>query len=250
MIRKLIAVNQKACDWLELYLPQARTAIIGDTYERVVAKYMNSRPGQVVVDVGAGKSSPFAKYKNPALQTKIVGVDISDEELKYNVDVDETCVANIMLDLPFETEGIDLIISRAVLEHLENVESFIANSRRVLTVGGYFIHLFPSKFAPFALINQFLPNFVAKKVLYFISSEARGVQGFPAFYDRTYYSGISRLLKQYNFKVIGVHLGYYQSPYFNFFVPLFLASAIYEMLIRELGAKDLAPYVLIVARKE
>lgn len=250
MIREIMAANRKLCDKIEPHLPQVSLdANISDTYVRSIVKYMNSSPGQVIVDVGAGKSSPYVKYRNPELKTKIIGVDISEEELKDNLDVDEKRVANIMVDLPFEPDEVDLLLSSSVLEHLVNVESFIARSRRVLKPGGYFIHMFPSKFAPFALMNQALPNSVARKVLYFAIPDSRGKLGFPAFYDRTYYSGISRLLKQHNFEVVSVQLGYYQSPYFKFLFPLFLVSAIYEMLIRALGAKDLAAYVLVIARK-
>jgi ubiquinone/menaquinone biosynthesis C-methylase UbiE len=250
MIREIIAANRKLCDKIEPHLPQVRLdGDLSETHVRSIVKYMNSSPGQVIVDVGAGKSSPYVKYRKPALKTKIIGVDVSEEELKDNVDVDEKRVANIMVDLPFEPEEVDLILSTSVLEHLENVESFIARSRRVLKVGGYFIHVFSSKFAPYALINQALPNSVARKVLYFAVPDSPGIRGFPAFYDRTYYSGISRLLKQHNFEVVSVQVQYYQSPYFKFFFPLFLVSAIYEMLIRALGAKDLAGYVLVIARK-
>lgn len=250
MLRSFFAVNRRACLRIEPYLPQAKTAIeLFDLYERVVAQYMNSRAGQVVVDVGGGKSCAFAKYRDPAAGAKIVAVDVSEEELKYNVDVEEKRVADIMHGLPFDRQEVDLIVSRSVLEHLENLDSFVANSRQALKTEGHFIHLFPSKFAPFALINQALSNSLSKKVLYFFFPESKGILGFPAFYDNCYYSGIRKLLERHGFEVIGAHLSYYQSPYFYFFVPLFLVSAIYEMVIRVLGVKDLAAYMLIIARK-
>ncbi|HZB81365.1 MAG TPA: hypothetical protein VE288_00775, partial [Rubrobacteraceae bacterium] len=84
---------------------------------------------------------------------------------------------------------------------------------------------------------------------YFLRPQYKGICGFPAFYDNCYYSGIRTVLEKHGFKIVGMHISYYQSPYFNFFVPLFLLSATYEMLIRALEVKDLAAYVLIIARK-
>ncbi len=50
--------------------------------------------------------------------------------------------------------------------------------------------------------------------------------------------------------MVGVHTSYYQSQYFDFFVPLYLVSALYEALIQALGVKNLCAYLLIVARKK
>ena len=78
---------------------------------------MNSRPNQIIVDVGGGKSCTFAQYRDPTQKARIIVGDVSQEELDYNIDVDEKKVANIARGLPFETEEVDLIVSRFVLEH-------------------------------------------------------------------------------------------------------------------------------------
>ena len=122
-------------------------------YETLIARYASLKAGQVVVDVGGGKSCPFAKRIDSAARARIVDVDISEEELKHNDDVDEKRIADITRGLPFEPWEADLIVSRSVLEHLKDLEAFVAGSKPALRKGGYFIHVFPCKFAPFALIN-------------------------------------------------------------------------------------------------
>jgi len=246
---RFFAINKKVCDKVAPHLPQAKSDIFG-LYERIVAQYMNSRTGQVIVDVGGGRACVFAKYRHPAAEAKIIAVDKSEEALKSNVNVDEKVVANVLEKLPFGEEEIDLLVSRAVLEHLENLNDFIDNSKELCKAGGYHIHVFPSKFSPFALINQILPHALSQKVLYSIAPQSKGTCGFPAYYDNCYYTGFTRLLKKHGFEVVEVHLSYYQSPYFAFFLPLFLVSAVYEAFIRVLGVKDLAAYVLVVARKQ
>lgn len=218
-------------------------------YESVVARLMNSKHGRVVADVGGGKSCPFVHYREPDSDAKIIAVDISDEEMRHNRDVDEMRTANIMKELPFEDCEVDMVVSRSVLEHLEDLESFVANSGRVLKSGGHFVHLFPCRFAPFALINRALPQKVSQKVLYFFMPESKGICGFPAFYDRCYPSRLERMLRRNGFEVIETRVSYYQSSYFSFFVPLYFVSAAYEFLVRGIGVRDLCAYVLIVARK-
>lgn len=241
-------MNRRASAWLELRLPQARDDIF-TIYETVVAQQMNARPGQLVVDVGGGRSCPFSKDRQPALGTRIVAVDVSEEEIRHNRDVDETRVANIMERLPFEPGEVDMIVSRSVLEHLTDLESFVANSGRALKAGGYFTHLFPSRFAPFAVINRALPAGFSKKVLYFFQPQVKGICGFPAFYDRCYDSAVRRLLDAQGFDVEDTRVSYYQSRYYNFFVPAYLLSALYELAVRAAGRRDLGAYLLVVARK-
>jgi len=213
---------------------------------------MNSRSGQVVVDVGGGRSCPFAKYRDPAAQTKIIAVDVLEEELRQNEDVDERRAANITQGLPFEADEIDLLVSRWVLEHLESTDNFFESSEVALKREGYSIHLFASRFAPFALINQALPDILVDKVNdFFLSRGSKsGRRRFPAVYDHCYYSGIEKLLENHGFEMVDVHLNYYQARYFSFFFPLFLANALYEMLILALGAKNLAAHILVIARKK
>ena len=188
VLRRFFDVNRRASAWVELRLPHARNDIF-PLFEVVVAKYMNARSDQLVADVGGGQSCPFAKDRRPELRTRIVAVDVSEEEIQHNRDVDETRVANIMERLPFEPDELDMIVSRSVLEHLTDLESFVGNSHTALKRGGYFIHLVPARYAPFAVINRALPAWFSKRVLYFFHPKVKGICGFPAFYDRCTYSG-------------------------------------------------------------
>lgn len=249
MLGRFFSINRAMCGKWKRYLPQARINIFY-LYERIIAQYMNSSCNQIILDIGGGKSCRFAKYKNPGVNTKIIAVDVSIKSLKDNHNVDEKIVADAVQGLPFKDEQVEIVVSRAVIEHLENIEYFISDSKRILKKNGYFIHLVPSKFAPFAIINQLLPGKLAMKLLYFLKPESRGIGGFPSFYRKCYYSAIKSLLKKYDFEVVQMHFSYYQSPYFDFFVPFFLLSAIYEILLLVIGAKNLCAYVLVVAKKK
>lgn len=249
VINGFLDSNRKLCDTIECRLPQAKVDM-SELYDKTVAHYMNAESGQIVVDIGGGKSCRFARYRNPDANARIIAVDICGDEMRENEDVDEKRVGDVTKTLPLERGEANLVVSCWLLEHLESLEDFVSESGRVLESGGYFIHLFPSKFAPFALINQALPRGVAKRILNFVVPESKRLSGFPAYYDNCCYSSIVPLMEKHGFEVVDARPGYHQqSTYFNFFVPVFLINALYEMAAQALGMKNLCAYILLVARK-
>jgi ubiquinone/menaquinone biosynthesis C-methylase UbiE len=247
LLRALFAVNREMCDKIEPFLPQRLDLFA--LYEANVAQWMNLRANQIVLDVGSGRECAFARHRNPAMHTTIVALDVSREQLVANRDVDGKIVANVTDGLPVQSDMVDLIASRSVLEHIEDMELFVKESSRVLRSEGYFIHEFTSKFAPFALINQMLPSRLSKKLMKFLMPEKIGICGFPAVYDRCYYSALKKLLRANQLELVNTTFSYYQSRYWNFLFPMFVLSALYETVVRRLDARNLCAYLLIVARK-
>ena len=49
--------------------------------------------------------------------------------------------------LPFDDEQFDMTFSESTVEHVENLEDFVAEAARVTKLGGVSIHYFPSKFS-------------------------------------------------------------------------------------------------------
>jgi SAM-dependent methyltransferase len=244
-----VSANKRVCKAIEPYLPQVRVDLQIE-YDETVAAYMNSlEAGAVVVDIGSGKECRFARFRRSATEIRIVGVDVSDEELAKNRDVDEKRVADVANGLPFGPGEVDLIASRSVLEHLDDTEAFIADSARVVRPGGYSIHLFASKYAPFALLNSVLPPHLSSRLLDRLHPETKGTVGFRTHYDRTYPFGVASLFRRHGFEVVASEVSYYQSGYFNFFLPLYLLSALYEVVLYAVRVENLAAKAMIVARK-
>lgn len=248
MIRKFININSKICSAIEKHLPQAKFRIFEFYIKTIGEKIELLKNNSSVLDVGAGKNCLFAKYKNKNF--KLIGIDISDDELMHNIELDEKIMADITKEIPLPTNSIDLVVSRSVLEHLSDLENFIKQTKNVLKPGGYTIHLLPSKFAIFALINQLLPAKISKAVINSFYPESLGICGFPAYYNRCYYSAIEELYKNNGFEVESIKTSYFQSQYFRFFMPFYLISALYESLVYKLNLKNLAAYLLIIARKK
>jgi ubiquinone/menaquinone biosynthesis C-methylase UbiE len=246
--KAFVALNRKASVRLQASLPQ--NFDIFSRYIEVVKDVINAKPrSAVVVDVGGGKSCPFARVLKPEGNTIIIALDISQDQLRCNNDVKSKLAADVVKSLPFGNGTIDLITSRSALEHLGDVGDFVRHSSDVLKPGGYWIHLFPSKFAPFAVINQLLPNAWSRTLVGTLHPSQKGICGFPAVYNLCYYSAMENLLRKNGFDPVDVVPSYYQSQYFSFCFPLFVASAAYELLIWLLGLRNLAAYLLVVARK-
>lgn len=248
LLRAFMAANRRLAQAIERRLPQAREDLQA-AYRRAIEERMNAHQGQLVVDVGGGRRCHFADLRDPALGTRIVAVDISAEELEHNWDVDEKRVADVQRELPFEDGEVDLIVSRSVLEHLEDVEAFVRESARVLKSGGYAIHMLPSKFSPHSIANQLLPRSLSKRAVHFFVPGSEGRLGFPAYYDRCYPAALRRLLERHGFAVEELRPDYYQSDYYDSFLPAYLLSAAYELAVRALRLENLAASLLVVARK-
>src|SRR5262249_48012361 len=153
-------------------------------------------------------------YRDPADGTRIVAVDVSEDEIRHNTDVDEARVGDIVRDLPFASGEVDMVVSRSVLEHLEDLDAFVAGAARVLRSGGHFVHLFPSRFAPFAIINRALPNWMGRRVMHLLHPRSVGINGFPAFYDRCYDSAVRSVLAARGMEIVDLKLSFYQSRYY------------------------------------
>jgi len=237
--------NRRAARAIERRLPHAKTLV--ENYELTVAQAMNAKAG-LVVDVGGGRRCVFAKHRRSA--ATIVAVDISAEELSHNEDVDGRIVADATRHLPFETNSVEIVCSRSVVEHLEEVDGFLAEAHRVLKPGGLAVTLFPSKNAPSALIKRTLPHSVGRQLLHLVKPGSTHFLGFRTYYDQCTLGAMEQALARHGFEIVETRVSYYQADYFEFLLPLYLINVAYELAARSAHRTGLAASVLIVARKK
>lgn len=143
----------------------------------------------------------------------------------------------------------DLVVSMSTLEHIRRVQPVAREIYRVLKPGGHTIHVFPSKNAPFSLLNRLLPHSVTRRLLRALIPGSEGIQGFPAYYDHCSPAEMERLLTRSGFKVLRTEWSSYQSDYYGFFIPLYLLSLVYDQIVQGLNIRRLAATVVIVAWK-
>ncbi len=105
--------------------------------------------GATVVDVGGGRRCVYHHALRPALN--LVAVDISAEELALNEHANEIVVADVSRELPLRSGSADLIVSRAVLEHVPDVAAAATNMVAALKPGGKTLHFLPCRYSLFAI---------------------------------------------------------------------------------------------------
>ncbi len=248
-IRRFITLNQRLCAKVEARLPERFTRHQYTTYKYEVARLIDARPGAMVLDLGGGKECPFLPFVERPEKCFVVSVDISAEELRGNRDVKHRVVADVSAPtLPFAPSSVDLIASRSVVEHLRDTAGFFANCRNLLRPGGCTVHTFPCRYSPFALLNRLLPDWVARRALYYFYPEWEEACGFPTHYDRCYYSAIMQIAENCGFKIVRIDMRYYQAIYYTFFFPLYLMMLTYDLTLYALDARNLACQMLLVTR--
>ncbi|MDR1916159.1 MAG: class I SAM-dependent methyltransferase [Synergistaceae bacterium] len=241
-----MALNKKVCGKISSLFPNTKFNIYSHYVDIVKSKIC---AGNVILDIGGGKKCVYATDRQTD-SYRIIGIDISDDELKLNSDVDERIVADITKSIPLDDSSIDIVTSSSVLEHLRDLESSVKEISRILRSGGIFISVLPNKFALFAIINQCLPHFLSRKILFKLHPEAKGIGGFKAYYNRCYFAALSKLLRRNGFEDVEFVFNYNQSGYFSFFVPCFLMSIVWDYFMYLLGMRNLCAYVCFAAKKQ
>jgi ubiquinone/menaquinone biosynthesis C-methylase UbiE len=248
---RFFALNRRLSLALEARLPRSFRHHLHTLYKYRVAEMLNSGPGQVVLDVGGGKDCPFLPYLDDPAAHLIVTLDCSEEQLRRN-QLDNRIVVDAALHgLPIRDRSADLVVSRSVVEHISDNNAFFENCARALRPGGTMIHAFPGRFAPFALMNQVLPNRLARRLIdYFLPEWIEdGNYGFVAFYNRCYFSAIHKLIQQNALQNPRYILTYYQSMYFISFFPLFCLMVGYDLVVWLCGIRNLASGILVMAER-
>lgn len=249
MLKRLVEWNVAAADYIENRLPDDFTRSLLHLHELTTARLMNSQDGLVVIDIGGGHMSPFAKRRERR-DTFVIGADILLEQVVDNPDSDAGMVCDVCASIPLRDRSVDLLVSRSVLEHLPDNAAFVAECHRVLKPGGRAVHVCPTRRAPFALINRIVPNAVTRNLIRIFFPQWIDDCGFPAHYDHCAYPELTRLHARNGLRIEELHLRYYQSIYFKPFLPIYLISLAYDLLLWAVNFKPLCSQILLVARRD
>lgn len=204
---------------------------------------------KAVLDVGAGKQWHFT----PSLKgrdMKLIGFDIDHAEMAENALLDQKICGDACKSLGVPDHSVDLIMGRAVIEHLHDTASFLDSANRALREDGRLIVTFASRYAPFAILNRFLPQRVSRWLLLHLVPGSSGVLGFKAFYDRASFREFKQSLLDAGFEIEEEYASYFSTSYYGFFFPLFIVGLGLDYLRHTLANPRLASYFMFIARKQ
>lgn len=207
-------------------------------------------PCQKIYDVGGGSVPCISLDQKKFLNAIVVGLDIDAHELAKAPAgcYDTTIVADIT---NFRGAGdADLVICRAVMEHVRDASAAFRSLATILREGGRLLIVVPSRNALFARVNLMLPEKLKRCILFSIfPHKGRGHDGFPAFYDRCTPRDFRRMARASGF-VVEQLVPYYYSTYFTFFVPFFILWRIWVLLFALTRREQAAEVFSLVCRKE
>ncbi len=217
-----------------------------NVYERLLDGLI--APEHTVLDVGCGRTAPvLLKYKGRV--ARLIGLDLI-EIRPETLDPAIEFVTGDAGDMG-EVAGasVDLVISRAVMEHVEDPAAVFRELRRVLKPGGAFVTLIPNLGDYVSIIGKLVPNRLHPWIVNV--TEGRAMEDtFPAYYRANSRGSIKRLCQQSGLLLERLdYLGQYPAA-FMFNPALFYVATGYEKLLQKIDLlKVLRGWLLVVVRK-
>jgi ubiquinone/menaquinone biosynthesis C-methylase UbiE len=205
------------------------------------------KPGSVVADLGGGRRFIYASHVPNAVE--IWAIDIDQHELDLNLDVEVKILGDVSKALPLENQSVDLILSRALLEHVEDNEAALIEMYRILKPGGKMLHFVPARYSTFGVAARILPFEMLKNILHSAIPGTKGVVEFPVYYNLCTSKGMTAQLIQKGFTDISVKTCYHANSYFYPVFPAYLLVIAYEFVIRILKISALSQYLIVSAQK-
>ena len=249
VIRRFIDANNRASSRTDDRLNPDHgqlELVFDDTVDRALK---DLPPGATVADLGAGRRSGFADCLPEHPTLKVVGVDISADELAQNQDVTEVRVANIVEEMPFGDGEVALVLSRCLLEHVDGVPDAVRHMSRVLAPGGSALHFVACRFSTFGTAARLLPFGFLLRLLHWVKPETKGWVEFDVFYDHCYPAAMERLFYDAGFRQVQIKVEYSSTDFFFSFFPVYFLVAIYERMVRKMDARSLATHMMVYAQR-
>ncbi len=219
------------------------------TYEWVGRALLGERGTNVVADVGGGRTWYFGDSYRQNPDFRLIGIDVDGDELALNSSLDQAVVANVSETMNVPDGSLDLILSRATVEHIPDNAAFLRNVEKALRPGGKAAFVFANKWAPPLILNRIIGNRIANILLLALVPGTKGYGGFKAYYDRCGYSEFKRTIKEAGLEIEYETCSYYCSAYFQFFFPLHFLSILFDSLRQLISIRDLSAMNLFVVRK-
>jgi len=205
------------------------------------------RPNSVILDAGCGRSFPTLK-KLAGVTKHLFGIDICKFDCSAETHLLNLINANLT-EMAFKSGTFDLVISRSVLEHIENPAKMCEEIYRVLKPGGQYIFLTPNLFDYSTICAKIIPNRFHAKIVRFM--EGRNEEDiFPTYYRLNSEKHIKQIVRKVGFRSYRLeYFGQYPS-YFLFNPLLFLTGSFYDKLICKAKIfKKLRSWILAILEK-
>lgn len=186
-------------------IPQSKYS--QDLYEEVL--FENIREGFSWLDIGCGHKvlSDWRLAQEKELVKRcdrVVGVDPDGEAIKKHKTIKEVYKSDSN-QLEFSDNTFDVVTANMVMEHLDQPLVMLKEVHRVLKPGGIFIFHTPNLRGHIAFLSNFIPSFITKKLVYFLTGR-REDDVYPTFYKANTLKQIEELAETSNFEHVKTYM--------------------------------------------
>jgi SAM-dependent methyltransferase len=213
-------------------------------YLELIRKYVST--GDRVLDAGCGHYLEFCREFSPDVQ--VIGVDL-EEKLDTHNEASPFAVRSNLESLPFPPDSFDLVISRSVVEHLENPQRVFEEFRRILKPGGKVIFSTPNKYDYISIFASLTPyrwhRSMVSRLLRVSEDDI-----FPTLYRANTLSALNRTLTGAGLKRRELEAVNHYPVYLMFSPLLFRLGVWYERLTSQPRLDFLRGTLLCVYEKE
>jgi len=175
-----------------------------------------------------------------------IGLDIDKDfnwENHYHSYLNQSCTESINIKA-------DIIISKYLLEHVDDNKETFKNVLDSLNPGGSSIHLFPLGYHPYSLITKVIGNNFQKSLIKLLRPETQEISGYPVYYDLCNSFSLERYLKTLEGVSFEVRYYYGASEYFFSFYPAYLIIELFNRVCHLLKINIFASNAVVIITKQ
>jgi ubiquinone/menaquinone biosynthesis C-methylase UbiE len=206
----------------------------------------NVRPGQRLLDAGCGRYMKFCRAFSDV--ARVVGIDLESQLDTRNRNAPFGVRGDIG-HLPFPAESFDMVISRSVVEHLEDPPRVFREFFRVLRPGGKVVVVTPNRYDYVSVVAALTPYWLHRRLVSRVF-EVPEDDVFPTLYRANTISSIRKAFRSAGFRERELDT-FNQYPAYLMFSPVvFRLGVLYERLTLLKPLRSLRSSILGVFEKQ
>jgi ubiquinone/menaquinone biosynthesis C-methylase UbiE len=183
-------------------------------------------PGQWLLDAGCGRYMTYCKEF--AVEAQVVGIDL-ESTLETDNGQNPYGVRGDLGQLPFPENCFDVVISRSVIEHLENPTRVFREFQRVLRPGGKVVIVTPNKYDYVSIVATLTPYRVhrrlAAKIFQITEDDV-----YPTLYRANTISALRKIFRSVGMVETAMQTINHYPAYLMFSPILFRVGVLYERI--------------------
>jgi SAM-dependent methyltransferase len=201
--------------------------------------------GHTLLDAGCGDTLLLLRRYAPKVSFA-VGVDVV---IPTEERIDRTAVTlGDLSRLPFRDQAFDVVVSRSVVEHLEDPGTVFKEIGRTLKPGGTLIFATPNRYYYSCLIALMIPFRWKVWYMRWMFGET-GYHHFPVFYRANTVGALHRVARRAALRVRSIRAVRHYPLYLMFSPLLFRLGILYDWCVTALGLDSLQSNWLVVMER-